>query len=115
MEVSVCITADVMGSVLNVDLENSYSSLPLMVTQSSFPVDVVVFIRVEPSIIRFNCLPVSKVECLLKVPALELVFSTKSSDIEGNFCEGTPPTKAKGSKISISREYLMLKNTIFTL
>ncbi|KAK3100226.1 hypothetical protein FSP39_016558 [Pinctada imbricata] len=94
---------DVVGSVLNVDLESSYSSLPLITSQTSFPVDVVVFIRVEPSVIRFNCLPTSRVECLLKVPALEFVFSTKSSDIEGNFSEGTPPMKNKVPKKSRDR------------
>lgn len=78
-------------------MDQSYSSLGTMVTQTSFPVDVVVFIRVEPSIIRFNCLPTSRVECLLKVPALETVFSTKSSDIDASLAEGTPPIKtAKG-------------------
>ncbi|XP_062586140.1 bridge-like lipid transfer protein family member 1 isoform X2 [Saccostrea cucullata] len=81
------------------DMETSYSSLGNMVTQTSFPVDVVVFIRVEPSIIRFNCLPSSRVECLLKVPALETVFSTKSTDIDTSLAEGTPPLKSKASKL----------------
>ncbi|XP_056013431.1 bridge-like lipid transfer protein family member 1 isoform X4 [Ostrea edulis] len=88
------------GSSHHVEMDQSYSSLGTMVTQTSFPVDVVVFIRVEPSIIRFNCLPTSRVECLLKVPALETVFSTKSSDIDASLAEGTPPIKtAKGSKL----------------
>lgn len=77
-------------------MDSSYSTLGNMVYQTSFPVDVVVFIRVEPSIIRFNCLPTSRVECLLKLPALETVFSTKSTDIESGLAEGTPPLKAKG-------------------
>ncbi|XP_065930911.1 bridge-like lipid transfer protein family member 1 isoform X5 [Magallana gigas] len=80
-------------------MDSSYSTLGNMVYQTSFPVDVVVFIRVEPSIIRFNCLPTSRVECLLKLPALETVFSTKSTDIESGLAEGTPPLKAKVSKL----------------
>ena len=46
---------------------------------SSFPVDVVVVIRVQPSDIRFSCLPISRVECMLRLPALDVVFSSNSS------------------------------------
>ena len=46
---------------------------------SSFPVDVVVVIRVQPSDIRFSCLPVSRVECMLRLPAVDVVFSSNSS------------------------------------
>lgn len=46
---------------------------------SSFPVNVVVVIRVQPSDIRFSCLPVSRVECMLRLPALDVVFSSNSS------------------------------------
>lgn len=41
---------------------------------SSFPVDVVVYCHVQPSTFRFSCLPVSRVECLLRLPSLHLVF-----------------------------------------
>lgn len=51
--------------------------------------------QVEPSKIRFNCQPISRVECLVQVPSLELVFSTKKTDVEGLLGEGTPPTKPK--------------------
>lgn len=90
------VVVDVMGSVLNLDLDSSSASLMTSASYASFPVDVVVFIRVEPSIVRFNCLPVSRVECLLQVPSLELVFSTKRSDVENMIGEGTPPAKPKG-------------------
>ena len=50
-----------------------------MSEHSSFPVDVVVVIRVQPSDIRFSCLPVSRVECMLRLPALDVVFSSNSS------------------------------------
>ncbi|XP_051945787.1 transmembrane protein KIAA1109 homolog [Xyrauchen texanus] len=49
---------------------------------SSFPVDVVVYVRVQPSQIRFSCLPVSRVECMLKLPSLDLVFSSNRGELE---------------------------------
>ncbi|XP_050415172.1 bridge-like lipid transfer protein family member 1 [Patella vulgata] len=89
---------DVMGSVLNMELDASHGSLTSPVGLASFPVDVVVFIRVERSMIRFNCIPISRVECVLNVPSLELVFSTKKADVEVPFSEGTPPSRAKVPK-----------------
>lgn len=85
-------------SMLNLDLDASSTSLSTAAGLNSFPVDVVVFIRVEPSIIRFNCIPVSRVECLLQVPSLDVVFSTRGSDVEAQIGEGTPPSKPKGNK-----------------
>ncbi|XP_021348394.1 uncharacterized protein KIAA1109-like [Mizuhopecten yessoensis] len=73
---------EIIENMLNIDLDGSYNSLYATASHYSFPVDVIVFIRVDPSIIRFNCLPVSRVECLLQVPSLELVFSSKGSDTE---------------------------------
>uniref|UniRef100_A0A8C1UIF2 Si:ch211-233a24.2 n=1 Tax=Cyprinus carpio TaxID=7962 RepID=A0A8C1UIF2_CYPCA len=49
---------------------------------SSFPVDVVVYVRVQPSQIRFSCLPMSRVECMLKLPSLDLVFSSNRGELE---------------------------------
>lgn len=91
-------SAELVGQVL-MDLDASTTSLGLPVGYASFPVDVVVFIRVESSIIRFNCVPMSRVECMIQVPSLETVFSTKGT--EENFVgEGTPPLKAKSKYIS---------------
>ena len=42
----------------------------------SFPVDVVVLIRVQPSDIRFSCFPISKVECLLRIPSLDFAITS---------------------------------------
>ena len=47
---------------------------------SYFPIEVVVFVSMLPSCIRFTCLPQSTMECLLKLPTLELVFSTYKID-----------------------------------
>lgn len=49
----------------------------------SFPVDVVVYLHVQPSVLRFSCLPVSRVECLLQLPSVELTFSSKKSEDDG--------------------------------
>ncbi|XP_067849369.1 bridge-like lipid transfer protein family member 1 isoform X3 [Heptranchias perlo] len=65
-------------------LEESTISLVSSSTSSysSFPVDVVVYVRVQPSQIKFSCLPVSRVECMLKLPSLDLVFSSNRSELE---------------------------------
>ena len=49
---------------------------------STFPVDVVVYVCVQPSVICFSCLPTSKVECLLRLPSFELAFSSKGTSQE---------------------------------
>lgn len=69
-----------------------------MSEHSSFPVDVVVVIRVQPSDIRFSCLPVSRVECMLRLPALDVVFSSNSS-----------PNKSTPSSRLPSRDYSRLR------
>ncbi|KAL2098940.1 hypothetical protein ACEWY4_005420 [Coilia grayii] len=72
-------------------LEESQVSLVSSATSpySSFPVDVVVYVRVQPSQIRFSCLPMSRVECMLKLPSLDLVFSSNRGELE-------PPTTTMG-------------------
>ncbi|XP_034715051.1 transmembrane protein KIAA1109 homolog [Etheostoma cragini] len=73
-------------------LEESTTSLVSSSTSaySSFPVDVVVYVRVQPSQIRFSCLPMSRVECMLKLPSLDLVFSSNRGELETP--TGTNPT-----------------------
>ncbi|VVD01946.1 unnamed protein product, partial [Leptidea sinapis] len=44
---------------------------------ASFPVDVIVHFHTRPSAFRFSCLPASRVECLLHLPSLRMVFSSK--------------------------------------
>lgn len=43
------------------------------------PFDIVLYVRVERSALRFNCVPVSRVECLLRMPCFELLVSTRAS------------------------------------
>ncbi|XP_055893241.1 bridge-like lipid transfer protein family member 1 isoform X2 [Biomphalaria glabrata] len=87
---------DVMDSLVNnMDLDASQGSLGQQ-SMAFFPVDVVVHIKVDPSFIRFNCHPVSRVECLLQVPSLDLFFSTKKTDLN----EGMQPDSAQTPKSS---------------
>ena len=77
-----------------IELESSATSLVSSSTYAyaSFPVDVVVYVRIQPSLIRFTCLPVSRVECLLRLPSVDVVFSTKKADVEAsaNAAETSP-------------------------
>lgn len=52
------------------------------VAYASFPVDVIVYFHMQPSTFRFSCLPSSRVECLLQLPSLDIVFSSKRQDDE---------------------------------
>lgn len=52
------------------------------VTYTSFPVDVIVYFHMQPSTFRFSCLPVSRVECMLQLPSLDIVFSSKRQENE---------------------------------
>lgn len=62
----------------------------------SFPVDVIVYLHIQPSVLRFSCLPVSRVECLLQLPSVDLVFSSKRAqeellDFTGSGAASVPP------------------------
>jgi hypothetical protein len=57
-------------------LEHNY------VVYASFPVDVIVYFHMKPSTFRFSCLPVSKVECMLQLPSLDIIFSSKRQEDE---------------------------------
>ncbi|XP_071552185.1 bridge-like lipid transfer protein family member 1 isoform X2 [Panulirus ornatus] len=68
--------------VFNVDVDTSGAagSGGVPYVYASFPVDVVVYFHMQPSTIRFSCQPVSRVECLLQLPSLNLVFSSKRAE-----------------------------------
>jgi len=65
---------------------------------ASFPVDVVVYIRIQPSFIRFTCLPVSRVECLLRLPSVDVVFSSTKADLDPSTSD-TSVTSSKSTGI----------------
>ncbi|CAG0907020.1 unnamed protein product, partial [Cyprideis torosa] len=62
------------------------SSSTSVYAYSSFPVDVIVYFHMQHSVFRFSCLPYSRVECLLKLPSLDLVFSSKRSESRDEEC-----------------------------
>ena len=59
------------SAATNAEVSNVYAS---------FPVDVIVYFHMQPSTIRFSCQPESRVECLLQLPSLNLVFSSKRAE-----------------------------------
>ena len=74
---------------------------------ASFPVDVMVFFHFQPTIIRLGCLPVSRVECLLHLPSIDLVMSSKKTDLdltinEMNQCSSQPISSKTLKNISKS-------------
>ena len=71
-------------------------------TTASFPVDVVVYCHVQPSTFRFSCLPVSRVECLLRLPSLHLVFSSKRSEHPLHPVMGETFSKSTGGGLSVT-------------
>lgn len=53
----------------------------------------------QPSILRFSCLPISRVECILRLPSVDLVFSSKRAedDLYANAAhESVSSSKQKG-------------------
>lgn len=67
--------SEISANPVNIDLlQENY------VQYASFPVDVIVYFHMQPSTFRFSCLPVSRVECMLQLPSLDIVFSSKRQD-----------------------------------
>ncbi len=44
---------------------------------TSFPIDVVVSLFIQPSVLLFTCLPTHPMECELRLPTVDVVFSSK--------------------------------------
>ena len=65
---------------INEQNNNELALLQQQETTAYFPIDVVVFVSMFPSSVRFTCLPHSTMECLLKLPSLEMIFSTNRLD-----------------------------------
>ncbi|CAK9293631.1 unnamed protein product [Gordionus sp. m RMFG-2023] len=59
---------------------NTTSSNVVYVATTNFPVNVFVYLRVNPSSFRFSCLPMSRVECVIYLPSLDLIFTSKAAD-----------------------------------
>ncbi|XP_052121267.1 transmembrane protein KIAA1109 isoform X3 [Frankliniella occidentalis] len=68
---------------------------------SSFPVDVIVYFHMQPSTFRFSCLPVSRVECMLQLPSLDIVFSSKRAEEELQSEFGDGPSKMSSAPSAV--------------
>ena len=79
----------------NVFSEDSAPVPAQYATYASFPVDVIVYFHVQPTVVRFCCLPVSRVECLLHLPSIDLVFSSKRSEDELQSGQCSPPKTSR--------------------
>ncbi|XP_062545321.1 bridge-like lipid transfer protein family member 1 isoform X7 [Armigeres subalbatus] len=72
-------------------LENNYA------VYASFPVDVVVYFHMQPSTFRFSCLPISRVECMLQLPSLDIIFSSnRQDDVPSNIGLSESDAKSAG-------------------
>ncbi|XP_076826116.1 bridge-like lipid transfer protein family member 1 isoform X2 [Clavelina lepadiformis] len=81
-------------------------------TLASLPVDVVVYISVQPSEVHFNCEPMSRVECLLHIPSLDVIFSSirDSPSVTSKFAfpeRGTHSNSSKKLPVQYSTESSM--------
>ena len=78
--------ADSVNAMFNLEQESapSWTTGPAggNYVYASFPVDVIVYVHMQPSTFRFSCLPVSRVECMLQLPSLDIVFSSKRAEEE---------------------------------
>lgn len=83
---------------------------------ASFPVDVIVHFSTRPSAFRFSCLPASRVECLLQLPSLQIVFSSKrASDESVPLLSCTVLVILLGSSSDGCQLLFMKKNTLKAL
>jgi hypothetical protein len=58
---------------------NAMFSIEDQTSTASFPIDVVVSIFIQPCVLLFTCLPTHPMECELRLPAVDIVFSSKRS------------------------------------
>jgi len=73
-----------VNAMFTIDQDTSWSAATATsnYVYASFPVDVIVYFHMQPSTFRFSCLPVSRVECMLQLPSLDIVFSSKRAEEE---------------------------------
>ncbi len=88
--------SEISANTVNIDLlQENY------VQYASFPVDVIVYFHMQPSTFRFSCLPVSRVECMLQLPSLDIVFSSKRQD-DDRFIDSATSDKTASGGLSVT-------------
>ena len=65
----------------------------------SVPVDVAVYVSVQPSVIKFNSFPTSRLECRLQLPSMDVMFSTQNKTTSDVSSPRTVTGQGKGSQI----------------
>ncbi|PNF17353.1 hypothetical protein B7P43_G02988, partial [Cryptotermes secundus] len=94
-------TSGPMNAMFTMDQDTSWAAATATsnYVYASFPVDVIVYFHMQPSTFRFSCLPVSRVECMLQLPSLDIVFSSKRAEEElhSEFGEGRPSSRPPSS------------------
>ena len=68
---------------------------------ASFPIDVVVSVFIQPCVLLFDCLPSHPMECELRLPAVDIVLSSKRA-IPSTNDESSPPDDNALGGISFS-------------
>ncbi|CAF1288378.1 unnamed protein product, partial [Adineta steineri] len=69
----------------NKDDDDHLNNMFLMEDQTStasFPIDVVVSLYIQPCVLLFTCLPTHPMECELRLPAVDIVFSSKRAEYD---------------------------------
>lgn len=79
-----CLCSGPVNAMFTMDQDTSWAAATATsnYVYASFPVDVIVYFHMQPSTFRFSCLPVSRVECMLQLPSLDIVFSSKRAEEE---------------------------------
>ncbi|CAF4685731.1 unnamed protein product, partial [Rotaria socialis] len=65
------------GQNLDNDHLNTMFLIEDQSSTTSFPIDVVVSLFIQPSVLLFTCLPTHPMECELRLPTVDVVFSSK--------------------------------------
>ena len=61
----------------------------------SFPIDVVVSLFIQPSVLLFTCLPTHPMECELRLPTVDVVFSSKRAASTENLAIDKNPSNGE--------------------
>ncbi|XP_041461922.1 transmembrane protein KIAA1109-like isoform X2 [Lytechinus variegatus] len=81
---------------------------------TTFPVDVVVYVCMDPSLVHLSCLPASKVECLLQLPCVEFAFSSRGGQQTSGFSGDTTGGDRSGADFQDARDDLTASRLSFS-
>ncbi|KAA3674461.1 uncharacterized protein DEA37_0009795 [Paragonimus westermani] len=70
----------------------------------TFPVHTVVHLHVQPLTVRFLCLPTSRMQCLMSLPFLDVIFSTNRSELGGDADSSPTQNETRNRMLATSGE-----------